>query len=165
MSSAPGDRSARPDVRLTPVRGADRPWLVAMGLDPELIGRQYHWAETPLQLLIAPLRAALGPHVAACTVWVDGRRAGYIGRSPLSGNYEDVLRPWARGGGVGRRMIADFLAHHRSGDQGRAFFVSAHNPRSLRALLASLGDLGWREPDDYEVVAVRFGTEVRVRQG
>ena len=157
--------SSEPDVRLARVRPADVPWLVVVGLDPELIGVQYHWAETPLQLLISPLRALTAPFTSSCVVRVDGRRAGYIGRAPLSGNYEYLLRPWARGGGVGRRMIVDFLGHHRNGDRSRAFFVSAKNPRSLTALRRSLDELGWVEGTDYDVVPVRFGQQVLVRPG
>ena len=152
-------------VELVRAQVRDLPWLVAMGLDPELIGRQYHWAETPLQLVVAPGRAVLAPFVAARVVRVDGRRAGYIGRSPLSGNYEYVLRPWARGAGVGRRMIVEFLAEHRVGDRGRAFFVSTSNERSLRALRGAFAELGWVEGRDFTVTPVRFGTRVGVRPG
>lgn len=152
-----------PEVELNAVGWRDAAWLLAIGLDPELIGVQYHPAEAPLQLVIAPLRAALGPFVAACIVTVDGRRAGYIGRSPLSGNYEYLLRPAARSGGVGRRMIREFLAHHRTGDRSRAFFVSHRNERSLRALLGALADLGWHEGADYSVVDGRHGRRVIVR--
>jgi len=152
-------------VRLAPVRWRDVGWLVAVGLDPELVGRQYHWAETPLQLVAAPLRGLLASHVAARLVWVDGRRAGYIGRSPLSGTYEYLLRPWARSGGVGRRMIAEFLAHHRRADRARCFFVSGANERSMAALRGALADIGWTEGTEYRVVPARFGRRVWVQPG
>jgi hypothetical protein len=67
-------------VHVRPVRYADALWLTGVGFDPEKIGRQYHWAETPLQLYIAPARALFGPRRSAVPVIeVDGRRAGYIG--------------------------------------------------------------------------------------
>jgi len=165
MASSTSRTDVHRDVRLVPVRAADVCWLMAIGLDPELIGVQYHRAETPLQLVISPLRAITAPFVTARLVWVDGRRAGYIGRSPLSGNYEYLLRPWARGGGIGRRVIVDFLAHHRAGDRSRAFFVSAKNPRSMAALRRSLDQLGWVEGTDFDVLPVRFGQRVQVRAG
>ena len=157
--------SDRPDFRLDRVRWGDVAWLASVGLSPELIGRQYHWAETPLQLVVAPGRALSAPYVAACLVWVGDRRAGYIGRSPLSGNYEYLLQPWARSSGLGRAMISDFLAHHRAGDRSRAFFVSSSNPRSLRALLGALADIDWQEGEDYRVTSNRFGQLVRVKAG
>jgi len=159
------DQVAEREVHLATVGWGDVGWLMAAGFDPELAGVQYHWAEAPLQLVISPLRAITAPFATASLVWVDGRRAGYIGTAPLSGNYEYLLRPWARGGGVGRRMIVDFLGHHRVGDRSRAFFVSAKNPRSMTALRRSLDELGWEEGTDYDVVQVRFGQRVQVRAG
>jgi hypothetical protein len=93
---------------------------------------------------------------------VGGRRAGYIGRNPLSGNIEYWVRPWARGG-VGKRAIVLFLRDHRRGDRARRFHISYGNDRSRAALLGAFAELGWREPDDYRVDAGRFGWEVHVR--
>lgn len=160
---SPGHRRER-RVVVRRVGWADVPWLVRAGLAPELVGRQYHWVEAPLQLLIAPLRAVLGPAGPAAVVEVDGRRAGYIGRNPLSGNLEYFLAPWARGG-TGRPMIRAFLASHRPGDRPRCFFVAHHNERSLATLLASLDDLGWRRGTHYWVDEVRFGRQVWVGVG
>ncbi len=64
------------EVQVRSVRYSDALWLVSVGFDPEKIGRQYHWAETPLQLYIAPARALLGPRGPAAIVEVHGRRAG-----------------------------------------------------------------------------------------
>ena len=157
------DREAR-EVVLRAVRWSDALWLIAAGLSPELAGRQYGWSEAPLQLVIAPLRAALGPAGPAAVVEVVGRRAGYIGRNPLSGNLEYFLAPWARGG-VGRPMIRAFLIAHRPGDRPRCFFVSRHNTRSLATLLGALDDIGWIRDVDYWVDEVRFGRQVWVGVG
>lgn len=164
------DDPARPpgpgrQVVVRRVGWADVPWLCGAGLSPELVGRQYHPLETPLQLVVAPARAVLGPRGPAAVVEVDGRRAGYIGRNPLSGNLEYFLRPWARGGGVGRVAITELLTRHRPGDRPRRFFVSARNDRSLRALLGALDAMGWQEGTDYWVDRSRFGREVWVGVG
>lgn len=161
----PAARPVEHQVHLDPIGPGDLVWLAAIGLDPELIGRQYHPVEAPLQLVIAPLRALRGPGAPARLVVVDGRRAGYIGPNPLSGNYEYVLRPWARGGGVGRRMIAEFLRRGRRGDRSRAFFVSSSNDRSFAALRGALDDLGWVEGEDWWVTSERHGRKVHVRPG
>ncbi len=150
------------DVVLRSVRWADWPWLTAQGLSFSKVGSQYHWLEAPLQLYIAPMRATLGPRGPAAVVEVDGRRAGYIGRNPLSGNLEYFLQPWARGGS-GRAVIAGFLRDHRPHDRERAFFVAHKNERSLRALLGALATLGWHEGDEYSLDDARLGTYVRVR--
>jgi hypothetical protein len=136
-------------VTLRAVRLQDLPWLVRAGLSPELAGEQYSYWEWPLQPMVAPLRALLGPFVPARLVVVDGRRAGYIGRSPLSGSYEYFLQPWARGGGTGRTAIAEFLGHHRGGDRTRRLHVK--NERSYRALVGAFEDLGWQEGGQFEV--------------
>ncbi len=148
-----------------PVRRSDAAWLLGAGLSWELVGRQYHWLEAPLQLVIAPARALLGPRGPAALVEVAGRRAGYIGRNPLSGNLEYFLRPWARGGGVGRVAIVEFLSRHRGGDRPRRFFVSAGNERSRRALLGALGSMGWDEGVDHWVDRNRYGWEIWVGVG
>jgi hypothetical protein len=150
-------------VTVRAVRPADWPWLVAVGLDPEKIGRQYHWTETPLQLWCAPGRALLARRRPAAIIEVDGRRAGYVGTNPLSGNLEYFLQPWARGRGAGPVAIAEFLAGHRAGDRARRFVVSHANPRSLAALRRAFERLGWREGSDYRVVAGRRSTSVWVR--
>jgi hypothetical protein len=150
------------DVALRAVRWADWPWLTAQGFSLAKIGSQYHWLETPLQLYIAPARAALGPRGPAAIVEVDGRLAGYIGRNPLSGNLEYFLQPWARGGS-GQTVIRTFLRDHRPHDRERAFFVSHENERSLRALLGALASLGWHDGVEYRTDEARFGTYVRVR--
>ncbi len=140
------------EVVVRPAAAGDWWWLTRAGLAPELVGRQYHWAETPLQVLIAPTRGTplrAGPRAV---IEVDGRRAGYIGRNPLSGNLEYFLAPWARGG-VGARAIAAFLRHGRPGDRSRAFVVSHHNARSAAALRRALDAAGAR----YEVVPGRWG--------
>lgn len=147
------------------VRWGDVPWLCRAGLSPELVGRQYHALEAPLQLGIAPARALLGPGGPAALVEVDGRRGGYIGRNPLSGNLEYFLRPWARGAGAGRAAIVGFLSHHRPGDRPRRFFVSAKNERSRRALLGAFAAMGWHEGEDFWVDRNRFGWEVWVGVG
>ena len=53
-------RADAPDVVVRAITCEDTGWLARVGLDPEKVGRQYHWAETPLQLYIAPARAVLG---------------------------------------------------------------------------------------------------------
>ncbi len=150
-------------VTVRGVRRGDRPWLVAVGLDPEKIGRQYHWAETPLQLWCAPARALPSRRRPAAIIEVDGRRAGYVGANPLSGNLEYFLQPWARGRGAGPVAIAAFLAGHRHGDRARRFVVSHANARSLAALRRAFELLGWREGSDYRMVVGRGSTSVWVR--
>jgi hypothetical protein len=96
-------------------------------------------------------------------VEVDGRRAGYIGRNPLSGNLEYFLQPWARGRGAGPQVIAAFLAEHRPDDRKRRFVVKHGNDRSLGALQRALAQLGWVEGEDYWVDDGRVATSVWVR--
>ncbi|HEX7132292.1 MAG TPA: hypothetical protein VF228_06930, partial [Iamia sp.] len=96
---------AERQVVVRPATARDWWWLTRAGLAPELVGRQYHWAETPLQVLIAPARGTPLRPGPRSIIEVDGRRAGYIGRNPLSGNLEYLLARWARGGGVGTRAI------------------------------------------------------------
>jgi hypothetical protein len=146
-----------------PIERRDALWLLRVGLDPEKINRQYHWAETPLQLYIAPARAVLGPRGPAAIVEVDGRRAGYVGRNPLSGNFEYFLQPWARGNGRGSAAIGEFLAHHRGEDRSRRFMIKHGNDRSLRALRRAFEDIGWVEGTDYWVKDGRGATSVWVR--
>ena len=152
---------AQRSVEVRPATAGDWWWLTRAGLARELVGTQYHRAEAPLQLVIAPTRGTPLPPGPRCIVEVDGRRAGYIGRNPLSGNLEYFLQPWARGG-TGGRAIEAFLAHHRRGDRPRAFFVSHANPRSRAALEGSLGRLGWTEGPDYRVVDGRLGWRITV---
>jgi hypothetical protein len=92
---------------------------------------------------------------------VDERRAGYIGRNPLSGNLEYWLQPWARGG-VGRSAIVAFLRDHRAGDRARRFHVSYRNERSKAALLRAFDELGWRDGDHFDVIDGRFGWEIHI---
>lgn len=139
-------------------------WLTLAGLAPEMVGVQYSWPEAPLQLLIAPARGSGLRSGPRCIIEVDGQRAGYIGRNPLSGNLEYFLQPWARGG-TGSRAIAGFLRDHRDGDRSRAFFVSAKNARSRRALDRAFAELGWREGDGVTTRAVRYGELVTVGAG
>jgi hypothetical protein len=139
-------------------------WLAAQGFSFRKVNRQYHWAEVPLQLYIAPMRATLGPAGPAAIIEVDGWRAGYIGRNPLSGNLEYFLQPWARGG-VGRRAIVAFLRDHRGGDKARLFFVSHKNERSRRALIGSFDALGWHEGDEYRIEDGRVGWKIHVAPG
>jgi hypothetical protein len=94
-------------------------------------------------------------------VEVDGRRAGYIGPNPLSGNLEYFVQPWARGG-VGTAVVAGYLSGFRAGDRPRTFFVSAGNDRSLATLLAAFERLGWSEGTDYRIEEGRHGRRVRV---
>jgi hypothetical protein len=151
-------------VHVRSVRVADGLWLTGVGLDPEKVGRQYHWAETPLQLYIAPARALLGPRRStAAIIEVDGRRAGYIGRNPLSGNLEYFLQPWARGRGAGVAAIGAFLAEVRADDKARRFVIKHGNERSERALRRALGEIGWNEGDDYWIEDGRFERSVWVR--
>ncbi len=126
-------------------------WLTRQGLAPELVGRQYHWLETPLQLVVAPTRGLGWRDGPRAIIEVEGERAGYIGRNPLSGNLEYFVAARARGG-VGRQAIAAFLATGRAGDRPRRFYVSHANPRSRAALLGACADLGWIEGEDYEIV-------------
>ena len=146
-------------IALRSVGRFDWPWLTRQGFAFSKIGAQYHWAETPLQLYIAPMRATLGPRGPAAIVEVDGRRAGYIGRNPLSGNLEYFLQPWARGG-TGTAVIATFLREHRTHDRERAFFVAHKNERSRRALIGALSSIGWREGAEYRIETDRFGDRV-----
>ncbi len=150
-------------VQVRSIRCSDALWLVSVGLDPEKIGRQYHWAETPLQLYIAPARALLGPRGPAAIVEVHGRRAGYVGRNPLSGNFEYFLQPWARGRGIGTVSIGEFLAKHRGDDRARRFMVKHGNARSLQALRHALEQIGWVEGRDYRIEDGRVATSVWVR--
>lgn len=142
----------------------DWPWLAGRGLALGKVGTQYHWAETPLQIYIAPMRATLGPRGPASLIVVDGRRAGYIGRNPLSGNLEYFLEPWARGG-VGRAAISQFLRRGRPGDKPRRFVVSHGNERSRRALLAAFAAIGWTEGDQYWTEDARLAWHVWVGPG
>lgn len=158
-----GVEGAARTVEVRPVVVGDWWWLTRAGLARELVGTQYHRAEAPLQLLIAPTRPTPLRPGPRCIVEVGGRRAGYIGRNPLSGNLEYFLQPWARGG-TGGRAIEAFLAHHRPGDRPRAFFVSHANPRSKAALEGSLRRLGWVEGPDYEVADGRHGWRITVRR-
>ena len=142
----------------------DRWWLTRAGLDPALVGVQYHPAEAPLQLLIAPLRGVGLRPGPRCIIEVDGRRAGYIGRNPLSGNLEYFLQPWARGG-TGSGAIAAFLRDHRAGDRPRSFFVSRKNERSRAALDRAFAELGWEAGQGFHVRPARRGTYVTVGPG
>ena len=153
----------RSDVVVRPVSYGDAGWVLSAGLDWEKVGRQYHWLETPLQLYVAPARAVLGPRARAVIVEVDGRRAGYIGRNPLSGNLEYFLQSWARGRGIGTRAIEEFLTKHRHEDCERRFVVKHGNGRSLGALLRALERLGWSESRDYRIVEGTMATSVWVR--
>jgi len=155
--------SGEREVRVRPASSRDWWWLTRQGLSPELIGRQYHWAEAPLQLYIAPARGTPARKGPKAVIEVDGRRAGYIGRNPLSGNLEYFLAPWARGG-VGTRAITQFLATGRHGDRHRAFFVSHRNTRSREALLRAFGALGWVDGDDYRIDDGRLGWRITVRR-
>lgn len=157
------DRS-RPDrtVAVRPASAGDWWWLTRAGLAPEMVGVQYHWAEAPLQLGIAPTRGSALRRGPRCIIEVDGRRAGYIGRNPLSGNLEYFLQPWARGG-TGVRAIAAFLRDHRAGDRERSFFVSSKNARSRGALDRAFARLGWQEGEEFTIQPVRFGVQVTVR--
>lgn len=151
-----------PDVKLRPVRPKDFKWLTKTALKREFAGVQYSWIEWPLQPIAAPVRAALGPFVPACVILVDGKPAGYIGRSPLSGNLEYFLLSWAQGRGVGRKAIAEFLAHHRAGDKARKFVIRKKNKRSLRVLQGALDELGWSEKSDYTIAKKPLRTTVEV---
>jgi hypothetical protein len=146
------------------VARSDGWWLLGQGLDPRKAGRQYSWPELPLQVVVAPARVLTTRRHPACTVEVDGRRAGYIGVNPLSGNLEYFLDPWARGG-VGARVIAAFLVDHRPGDRPRRFHVAHRNERSLRALRRAFERLGWSEGAEFRVVDGRLGWEVHVGAG
>ncbi len=157
---------ARPERRVAvrPVTTGDWWWLTRAGLAPEMAGVQYHWLELPLQLYIAPARGTAIRPGPRCIIEVDGRRAGYIGRSPLSGNLEYFLQPWARGG-TGTRAIAEFLRTGRPGDRSRSFFVSRKNARSRTALDRAFAALGWREGEAYTTRDVRMGQMVTVGGG
>lgn len=147
------------------MRRRDWTWLTRAGLSPKLAGVQYSWAELPLQLYIAPARGTAIRSGPRCIIEVDGRRAGYIGRNPLSGNLEYFLAPWARGGGNGTRAITEFLRDHRRGDRSRAFFVSRKNARSRSALDRAFTELGWREGDDVITQNGMMGQRITVRAG
>lgn len=150
-------------VSVRPATRGDWAWLTRAGLAPEMIGVQYHWAETPLQLAIAPLRGTAVRSGPRCIIEVDGRRAGYIGRNPLSGNLEYFLQPWARGG-VGVPAITELLRDQLIGDQPRAFFVSHHNDRSLAALHRAFAALGWHEGDEFTTADGRHGRRITVHR-
>ena len=152
-------------VAVRPVRARDWTWLTRAGFAPELAGVQYHWAELPLQLYIAPARGTRIRRGPRCIIEVDGRRAGYIGRSPLSGNVEYFLKPWARGGGAGTEAIVQFLRDHRVGDPSRDFFVSRKNARSRAALDRAFAQLGWREGEDFVTLNGSMGQRITVRTG
>jgi hypothetical protein len=159
----------RPDrprrtVVVRPVERTDRWWLTRAGLAPEMAGVQYHWAEIPLQLLIAPARPSALCSGPRCVIEVDGERAGYVGRNPLSGNLEYFLKPWARGG-TGVDAIAAFLRDHREGDGPRAFSISSENTRSRTALDRAFARLGWRDGYEFTTRAVRFGVQITVGSG
>jgi hypothetical protein len=160
------DTERHPDrsVAVRPVAATDWWWLTKEGLAPRMVGVQYHWAEAPLQLVIAPTRATGLRPGPRCIVEVDGRRAGYIGRNPLSGNLEYFVQPWARGG-TGTVAIATFLRDHRAGDRSRTFFVSAKNERSRRALERAFGQLGWSEGAGYTSERGRMGWRIRIDPG
>ena len=158
------ERSGERAFEVRRARGRDWPWLTRAGLSPRMAGVQYHWIELPLQLVIAPTRGTGVRRGPRCIIEVDGRRAGYIGRNPLSGNLEYFLKPWARGG-VGSRAIAAFLRDHRAGDRSRAFFISWSNPRSRRALDLAFDELGWREGEDLITRNARAGQRITVRAG
>jgi hypothetical protein len=151
-------------VRVRAAARRDWLWLTVVGLSPELAGRQYHLVELPLQLAVAPLRDSPWPSGPTSIIEVDGRRAGYIGRNPLSGNLEYFVRRWARGG-VGRRAIVAFLRDHRRGDRARRFFVSYKNERSRHALLGAFDDLGWVEDEQFRVRRGRHGWWIEVAPG
>ena len=156
---APDDR-----VRLRRARAADVGWLLGVGLDPEKIGSQYHWVETPLQLGVAPARALLAARRPAAVVEVDGRRAGYVGPNPLSRNLEYFVQPWARGG-VGATIVATYLAGFRAGDGPRRFFVSSRNERSMRTLRTAFARLGWEEGREGRIEPAPPGSLVWVPAG
>lgn len=143
---------------------SDRWWLIRAGLAPEMVGVQYHWAELPLQLVIAPARPSALRSGPRCVIEVDGVRAGYIGRNPLSGNLEYFLQPWARGG-TGTDAIVAFLRDHRAGDRPRSFFVSSGNARSRAALDRAFARLGWHEGEEFTTRAVRSGVRITVGSG
>lgn len=154
-----------PRVQLRQVRLSDFKWLTRTALRREFAGVQYSWIEWPLQPIAAPLRAALGPFVPACIVLVDGTPAGYIGRSPLSGNLEYFLMEWAQGRGIGRKAIVAFLMHHRAGDKARKFVIRKKNRRSLRVLLGALDELDWVEGKDYRMRSNPLHVVIEVGEG
>ena len=152
------------DLHVRPCGPHDRWWLLRAGLDPEKIGSQYSWPEAPLQLLIAPWRAAVCTRRRAALAEVDGRPAGYIGPNPLSKNLEYFLQPWARGG-RGAALVEGYFRLFPAREVAERFFVSAKNVRSLRALERGLGAVGWSEGDQYVVTTARFGRYVVVGPG
>lgn len=164
-SAGPTHTGARTDrqVDVRKVTRSDWWWLTRTGLSPELLGVQYHWAETPLQLLIAPARGTRLRPGPTCIIEVDGRRAGYIGRSPLSGNLEYFLVSWARGG-TGTVAITEFLRSHRTGDRPRAFFVSHRNARSRAALDRAFAALGWHDGIEFRTADGRMGWRITVHE-
>jgi hypothetical protein len=127
----------------------DQMWLLAAGFDPEKVGSQYSIAEAPLQLIIAPLRALRARRKPAFIVRVDGKRAGYIGPNPLSGNIEYFVQPWARGG-IGAEIIAAYFRRVPSPrEHVLRFFVAGHNARSRRALVKALEAVNWEMESHY----------------
>lgn len=149
-------------MAVRPATRGDWWWLTRAGLAPWMAGTQYSWPEVPLQAVIAPTRGTGLRPGPRCIIEVDGERAGYIGRNPLSGNLEYFLAPWARGG-TGRPAIVAFLRDHRAGDRPRAFFVSSENARSRAALDGAFAELGWREGESFTTRDVRFGQQITVR--
>ncbi len=151
-------------VTLRRARASDAPWLLAVGLDPEKVGRQYHRLEAPLQLVVAPARALAAPRAPAALVEVDGRRAGYVGPNPLSRNLEYFLQPWARGG-TGTTAVTDYLRRFRAGDRARRFFVATSNERSMTVLLRACAAVGWEEGREVRVEPARHGRWVWIPAG
>ena len=145
-------------------RADDLAWLLAVGLDPEKVGSQYHWAEAPMQLYVAPARALRALRPPAAVVVLDGRRAGYIGPNPLSRNLEYLLQPWARGG-RGAAVVTTHLRDCRDRDRPRRFFVGGSNDRSLRTLRRAFDALGWQEGQEVRTEAAAHGRYVWVPAG
>jgi hypothetical protein len=145
------------------VRRADVPWLIAAGLSPEKIGRHYHWMQAPLQLYVAPTRALLGPRGPAAIVELDGRRAGYVGRNPLSGHLEYFLQPWAQECGAEATVLREFLVKHRRNDRERRLVIERGDVRALLAVEGALRRLGWVERCDYRVIEGGATTAVWIK--
>jgi hypothetical protein len=154
----------RADLLVRACRPDDRWWLLRVGLDPEKAGSQYSWPEAPLQLVIAPWRAAVCTRRRAALAEVDGRRAGYIGPNPLSGNLEYFLQPWARGG-RGAALVEGYFREFTAREAPERFFVSTKNDRSLGALQRGFAALGWSEGSEYEIVPARYGRYAVVAPG